>query len=106
MTATPIPRTLTMTVYSDLEVSTIDELPRDRGKIITAARDESQLDDVLTFLRRELGAGRQAYIVDALTDESEQRDARAATSEFDRLLIDLRDLDSTFFHVAISGPTQ
>src|SRR5439155_3530824 len=45
MTATPIPRTLTMTVYGDLDVSTIDELPRDRGEIITVARDESKLDD-------------------------------------------------------------
>src|SRR6185369_4359935 len=51
MTATPIPRTLTMTVYGDLDVSIIDEMPRHRGKIITAVRDQSKLGDVLSFLR-------------------------------------------------------
>src|SRR5213596_4211379 len=49
MTATPIPRTLTMTIYGDLDVSTIDEMPRNRGKIVTAVRDDSKLPEVLTF---------------------------------------------------------
>src|SRR6266702_5121675 len=61
MTATPIPRTITMTVYGDLDVSTIDEMPRGRGKIVTAARDSSKLGEVLTFLRAQLEAGRQLY---------------------------------------------
>ena len=52
MTATPIPRTLTMTVYGDLDVSMIDEMPADRGKIITAVRDEKKLPEVLAFLRK------------------------------------------------------
>src|SRR6202022_210551 len=56
MTATPIPRTLTMTVYGDLDVSIIDEMPRHRGKIITAARDESKLGEVLAFIRKQLEA--------------------------------------------------
>ncbi|HEY3602781.1 MAG TPA: DEAD/DEAH box helicase, partial [Chthoniobacterales bacterium] len=63
MTATPIPRTLTMSLYGDLDVSTIDEMPAGRGRIITAARDDEKLPDVLAFLRRELEAGRQAYII-------------------------------------------
>ena len=50
MTATPIPRTLTMSLYGDLDVSTIDEMPADRGRIVTAAREEEKLPDVLAFL--------------------------------------------------------
>src|SRR3712207_9232338 len=63
MTATPIPRTLTMTIYGDLDVSTIDEMPSNRGKIITAVRETAKLPEVLAFLRKELEAGRQAYII-------------------------------------------
>ena len=106
MTATPIPRTLTMTVYGDLEVSTIDELPRDRGKIITAARDESKLDDVLNFLRRELGAGRQAYIVYPLIDESEKLEAKAASAEFDKWQERLQPFTCELLHGRISAPEK
>ena len=59
MTATPIPRTLTMTIYGDLDLSTIDEMPRNRGKIVTAVRDTSKLGEVLSFLRTQLEKGRQ-----------------------------------------------
>jgi ATP-dependent DNA helicase RecG len=83
MTATPIPRTLTMTVYGDLDVSIIDEMPRNRGKIITAARDESKLGEVLGFMRKQLEAGRQAYIIYPLIDESEKLDVKAAAAEFE-----------------------
>src|SRR5436190_3364964 len=82
MTATPIPRTLTMTVYGDLDVSVIDEMPSNRGKIITAVRDPSKLCEVLSFMRERLEAGRQAYIVYPLIDESEKLDAKAAGAEF------------------------
>jgi ATP-dependent DNA helicase RecG len=83
MTATPIPRTLTMTIYGDLDVSVIDEMPRNRGKIITAARDTSKLVEVLAFVRKQLEAGRQMYIVYPLIDESDKRDAKAAATEFE-----------------------
>src|SRR6266576_4292701 len=63
MTATPIPRTLTMTIYGDLEISTIDEMPRNRGKIVTAVRDSTKLGEVLTFLRTQLEKGRQLYVI-------------------------------------------
>ncbi len=82
MTATPIPRTLTMSLYGDLDVSTIDEMPADRGRIVTAARDERKLPDVLAFLLRELESGRQVYIVYPLIDESEKLEAKAASAEF------------------------
>ena len=84
MTATPIPRTLTMSLYGDLDVSTIDEMPADRGKIITAARDEEKLPDVVAFLRRELEAGRQAYTVYPLIEESEKLEAKAASAEYEK----------------------
>jgi len=82
MTATPIPRTLTMTIYGDLDVSTIDEMPRNRGKIVTAVRDDSKLAEVLTFLRTQLEAGRQVYVIYPLIDESEKLDVKAAAAEY------------------------
>jgi ATP-dependent DNA helicase RecG len=83
MTATPIPRTLTMTIYGDLDVSTIDEMPRNRGKIVTAVRDEAKLPEVLTFLRTQLEAGRQLYVIYPLIDESEKLDVKAAAAEYE-----------------------
>jgi ATP-dependent DNA helicase RecG len=83
MTATPIPRTLTMTVYGDLDVSIIDEMPRNRGKIVTAVRDEAKLGEVLSFLRTQLEADRQLYVIYPLIDESEKLDVKAASAEYD-----------------------
>jgi ATP-dependent DNA helicase RecG len=82
MTATPIPRTLTMTLYGDLDVSTLDELPAGRGKIVTAVREAAKLPDAVKFLREHLEAGRQAYVVYPLIEESAKLEAKAATSEF------------------------
>jgi len=83
MTATPIPRTLTMTVYGDLDVSILDELPSGRGKIITAVRDLKTTPKAAKFVKEQLTAGRQAYIVYPLIDESEKLSAKAATAEFE-----------------------
>jgi ATP-dependent DNA helicase RecG len=83
MTATPIPRTLTMTVYGDLDVSIIDEMPRNRGKVLTAVRDVSKLGEVLSFLRGQLEAGRQLYVIYPLIDESEKLDVKAASAEYE-----------------------
>jgi ATP-dependent DNA helicase RecG len=84
MTATPIPRTLTMTLYGDLDVSILDELPAGRGKIITGIRPPSKLPDAAKFIRSELEAGRQCYIVYPLVEESEKLEAKAATAEFSK----------------------
>ena len=84
MTATPIPRTLTMTVYGDLDVSTLDEMPAFRGKIVTALRDTSKLPNAAAFIRKELEAGRQAYIVYPLIEESDKLEAKAAAQEFEK----------------------
>ena len=106
MTATPIPRTLTMSLYGDLDVSTIDEMPADRGRIVTAARDEEKLPDVLAFLRRELEAGRQVYIVYPLIDESEKLEAKAASAEFEKWRERLRPFACELLHGRIAAPEK
>ena len=83
MTATPIPRTLTMTVYGDLDVSVLDEAPAGRGKIITGVRETTKTRDATAFIKQQLEEGRQAYIVYPLIDESEARKSKAATKEFE-----------------------
>jgi ATP-dependent DNA helicase RecG len=85
MTATPIPRTLSMTLYGDLDVSILDELPADRKPIRTAVRLENQKAKVFTFVKEEIRRGRQAYIVFPLIEESEKIDLKAATREFEIL---------------------
>lgn len=78
MTATPIPRTLTLTLYGDLDVSTIDERPKERGKIITKVRPASKQAEAAKFLKEQLEAGRQGYLVFPLIEESEKLEATAA----------------------------
>ncbi len=85
MTATPIPRTLSMTLYGDLDVSVIRELPPGRKAIRTAIRFERERSAVYAFLREELAAGRQVYVVYPLVEESEKLDLKAATESFERL---------------------
>jgi ATP-dependent DNA helicase RecG len=85
MSATPIPRTLAMTVYGDLEVSVLDELPPGRGKIITVVRSEDNLPKVWSFMKKELAAGRQAYVVYPLIEESEKLMAKAVQTQVEHL---------------------
>jgi ATP-dependent DNA helicase RecG len=85
MTATPIPRTLAMTFYGDLEMSVIDEMPADRKIVRTALRTEDQKEKVYRFVRDEIGRGKQAYIVFPLIEESEKLDLKAAVKEFECL---------------------
>jgi len=79
MTATPIPRTLSLTVYGDLDVSVIDELPPGRSPVRTAVRDEAARGRVYDFLRQEVGEGRQVFIVYPLVEQSDKMDLAAAT---------------------------
>lgn len=81
MTATPIPRTLTMTVYGDLDVSLIDEMPAGRRPIVTVVREQPDLAQVASFLKNQFAAGRQAYLVYPLIDESESLDLKSAVKE-------------------------
>jgi ATP-dependent DNA helicase RecG len=84
MTATPIPRTLAQTAYGDLDVTVIDELPPNRGKIITGIREAKKLPEAATFLRQQIETGRQVYIVYSLVDESDKLTAKAASAEFEK----------------------
>ena len=106
MTATPIPRTLTMTIYGDLDVSTINEMPRNRGKIVTAVRDGSKLGEVLAFLRTQLEAGRQVYVIYPLIDESEKLDAKAAAAEYELWRERLRPFRCDLLHGRIPAPEK
>lgn len=97
MTATPIPRSLTLTVYGDMKLSIIDELPPGRGKIVTYWITESKLKKAYDFIRKEISKGHQAFIVYPLVKESEKLDLRAAedmvkklqTEEFPKLRLGL-----------------
>ena len=77
MTATPIPRTLAMTVYGDLDVSVIDELPPGRKPVKTVHRYDAKKAELYTFLRAEIGRGRQVYVVYPLIEENETMDYKA-----------------------------
>jgi ATP-dependent DNA helicase RecG len=85
MTATPIPRTLALTLYGDLDVSVLDQLPPGRTPIRTDWRREPARDRVYEFVRGELRAGRQAYVVCPLIEETEASDLKAATEMAERL---------------------
>ncbi len=85
MTATPIPRTLALTLYGDLETSVIDELPPNRRPVITRCRSEQSMDKIFSFIRQEVLDGRQAYIVYPLIEESEEINLKAAVSMFEEL---------------------
>lgn len=83
MTATPIPRTLAMTVYGDLDVSVIDELPPGRKPVNTILRYNEQREKVASGIRRQLDAGHQVYIVYPLVEENEKLDLRSVTEGFE-----------------------
>ncbi len=93
MSATPIPRTLAMTVYGDLEISILDEKPANRRAIITRVRPSGKIPEAASFIRERVAAGRQVYVVYPVIDESETLSVKAATTEYhkwEKLLAPLR----------------
>jgi ATP-dependent DNA helicase RecG len=100
MTATPIPRTLALTDYGDLDVTRLRELPRGRRPIVTrVASSERERGRAYERIREELRAGRQAYVVCPLVEESQELQARAASAEFERLREgELRDFRLELLH--------
>jgi ATP-dependent DNA helicase RecG len=89
MTATPIPRTLALTLYGDLDVSVLDELPPGRKPIRTEARGEGKRPQIYKFLQDQVAEGRQIYVVYPLIEESEAIDLKAATDMARRLQIEV-----------------
>jgi ATP-dependent DNA helicase RecG len=89
MSATPIPRSLAMALYGDLDLSVLDELPPGRTPVTTELRSRDERDEVYELVRREVAAGRQAYVVYPLVADSEKVDLLAATDEFERLKDDV-----------------
>jgi ATP-dependent DNA helicase RecG len=98
LTATPIPRSLALTRYGDLDVSTLRERPPGRGRIRTAVRTASQREKVFDFVRQECSRGRQAYIVLPVIEESEKTDLRAATTMAEMLAARWADLHVGLVH--------
>jgi len=104
MTATPIPRTLALTLYGDLDVSVLDELPPGRKPVRTEARTESRRRQIYDFLRAQIADGRQVYVVYPLVEESELIDLKAATDMAHRLQHDVfPDLTVGLLHGRLSS---
>jgi len=85
MTATPIPRTMAITYHGDMDLSIIDEMPKDRKPVITKVVNEKRLQNVYKFIREEVKTGRQCMVVYPLVEESEKSDLAAATEGFESL---------------------
>lgn len=98
MTATPIPRTLAMTVYGDLDVSIIDELPPGRSPIQTRVIYENKRAEALKFMAEQIAKGRQAYFVYPLVDESEKIDLKNAIEEFEKLKAQFPNINFGLLH--------
>jgi ATP-dependent DNA helicase RecG len=105
MTATPIPRTLALTAYGDLDVTVLRELPAGRRPIETyVAASEAERARAYERIREELRGGRQAFVVCPLVEESEALQARAATAEYERLqATELRDFEVSLLHGRLSS---
>jgi len=84
MSATPIPRTLALTLYGDLDLSLLDEMPPGRIPVRTLVRPHNKLDEAADFVRQQLDQGRQAYFVYPVIDEGKRAELKAATAEYER----------------------
>ena len=104
MSATPIPRSLALTLYGDLDISNLDERPPGRQPVRTAVRRSRDLARVLDFVRDQVAAGRQAYVVYPLVEESETLALKSATEEVERLRGDVfSDLRVGLLHGQMPG---
>ena len=107
MTATPIPRTMALTLYGDLDLSVIDELPPGRQVVKTKCLEPQDREKAYNFLRRQVSNGRQAFIICPLIEESEVLEAKAATTEYERLSREVfPDLKLGLLHGQMPGPEK
>ncbi len=102
MSATPIPRTLALSLYGDLDISVIDELPPGRQKVRTSIVYESERDRLLQAIEREVKLGNKVYIIYPLIEESEKLDLRSAVEEFERWRKELPDMEVFLLHGRMS----
>lgn len=104
MTATPIPRTLALMIYGDLDISLIDEMPPNRQEIITRVITKNKKDDAYEFIINEIKSGRQAYIVAPLVEESEKLELDSATEIYESLKNDyFSDFELGLLHGKMSN---
>jgi len=106
MTATPIPRTLALTLYGDLDISVIDELPPGRKEITTQWMAPRERERAYAFLRSQVEEGNQAFIICPLVEESKKIDAKAAVEEYERLQGIFPDLRLGLIHGRMSAPEK
>ena len=103
MTATPIPRTLSITAYGEMDVSIIDQLPSGRKAIETKRLSHNQLDAALAFVKQQLDDGAQAYIVTPLIEESESLDVQNATAMYEAMQLELPEYTIGLLHGRLSN---
>ncbi|UCE87410.1 MAG: ATP-dependent DNA helicase RecG, partial [Deltaproteobacteria bacterium] len=106
MTATPIPRTLALTVYGDLDLSVIDELPEGRTPVSTELLRSGEGARVVEAIREAVGRGEQVYVVYPLVEESEKLDLRAATESFERIVAAFPECRVDLLHGRLSAPER
>ncbi|MDP2497017.1 MAG: ATP-dependent DNA helicase RecG [Candidatus Palauibacterales bacterium] len=103
MSATPIPRSLALSLYGDLDLSVIDEMPPGRKEVVTGVRGPESREAAFDFLRQKLGEGRQGFVVYPLVEESESLDARSATEMRDRLAARFPEFEVGLLHGRMSA---
>ncbi|WP_349515930.1 ATP-dependent DNA helicase RecG [Leuconostoc suionicum] len=103
MTATPIPRTLSITAYGEMDVSIIDQLPNGRKQIQTRKISHNQIDSAINFLKQQLSEGAQAYVVTPLIEESEALDVQNAQAMYEALQLELPNDTIGLLHGRLSN---
>ncbi len=103
MSATPIPRSLALALYGDLDISVIDEMPPGRRPVVTGLRGPDSREKAFEFVRERLSEGRQAYVVYPLIEESEQVEGRAATRMHEKLRKRFREFEVGLLHGRLSS---
>jgi ATP-dependent DNA helicase RecG len=106
MSATPIPRTLSLTLFGDLDVSVIDELPRGRKGVVTHVAGPEERRNILAMVRGELDRGRQVFVVCPIIEESRKMEARAAAEEAERLKQEFPSSTVELVHGQMKGPDK